>query len=431
MGIAIIEGFLTLPWTALAFLLSNLLYLYASWRWVYYICIIYSAVCLAGTAAIYFPPPRPRGDENKTRWQEVLELDYIGIFLYAGGLTSVLLGLSWGGNPGHAWKSASVIAPIVLGAAGFIASFVYDFTVVEKTGRHALFPRRLLSKFREFTISLVCIFVSAMVYYSMSAMLPQATTFVYTNNPIKVGVLLLPNGLGQLVGTAFIPPLITWTGYPARYLIGGVFVQTLFTGLYAYGISGHKAAWSAFQFFGAGPFGLITVTSVLNAGLHARPSDLGVAVGVLGTFRSMGGSVGNAIFGTILRSVSNEELPKQIAAAAMTNGFTGNLSALIPAAIENGLGVPFAFTQVQGATSSVQLATLEAFHRAYAQAFRMVFYSTIPFGIIALVAALFVKDSTPFMTNHTHVRLVKDVLSREKPAVDEKRDGAEPQANAV
>lgn len=358
----------------------------------------------------------------------MLELDYIGIFLYTAGLTSILLGLSWGGNPGHAWKSGSVVAPIVLGAVGFIASFVYDFTVVEKTGRHALFPRRLLTKFREFTISLVCIFVSAMVYYSMSAMLPQATTFVYTSHPLDVGVLLLPNGLGQLVGTAFIPPLITWTGYPTRYLIGGVFVQTLFTGLYAYGINGHKAAWSAFQFFGAGPFGLITVTSVLNAGLHVRPSDLGVAVGVLGTFRSMGGSVGNAAFGAILRSVSNEELPKKIAAAAMANGFAGDLSALIPAAIENGLGVPFAFSQIQGATTSIQLATLEAFHQAYAKAFRMVFYSTIPFGIIALIAAFFIKDSTLFMTNHTHVRLVKDVLSREKPALDEKGNVAQPEA---
>lgn len=420
MGIAIIEGFLTLPWIALAFLLSNLLYLHASWRWVYYLCIIYSTICLTGTAAIYFPPPRPRGDEAKTRWQEVLELDYVGIFLYTGGLTSILLGLSWGGNPGHPWRSASVIAPIVLGTCGFVASFVYDFTVVEKTGRHALFPRRLLTMVREFTISLIAIFVSAMVYYSMSAMLPQATTFVYTNDPLKVGVLLLPNGLGQLVGTAFIPPLITWTGYPTRYLIGGVFVQTLFTGLYAYGIDGHKAAWSAFQFFGAGPFGLITVTSILNAGLHVKPSDLGVAVGVLGTFRSMGGSVGNAVFGAILRSVSNEELPKQIAAAAIGNGFTGDLSALIPAAIANGIGVPFAFSELEGATSAIQVATLDAFHQAYAQAFRMVFYSTIPFGVLALVAAFFIKDSTKFMTNHTHVRLVKNVLHRETEAVNEK-----------
>src|SRR6201999_888740 len=105
---------------------------------------------------------------------------------------------------------------------------------------------------------------------------------------------------GQMFGTAIMPLFIHKTGHPTRYLIGAVFLQSLFTGLYAYGIGGNRAAWMAFQFFGAGPFGLITVTTILNAGLHVRPSELGIAVGVLGTFRSMGGSVGNDAFGAIL-----------------------------------------------------------------------------------------------------------------------------------
>ena len=181
---------------ALAFLLGNLFVVHATWRWVYYICIIYAAVSLVGTAIFYFPPPRPRsGDDAKTRSQELLELDFVAIFLYAGGLTSVLLGLSWGGTADHAWKSASVVAPIGLGAIGFIASFVYDFLFVDKTGRHTLFPRELLGRFREFTVSLVVAFITGMVYYSMSALLPQATQLVFGTTGVRLGVLLLPNGL--------------------------------------------------------------------------------------------------------------------------------------------------------------------------------------------------------------------------------------------
>ncbi|KIW90511.1 uncharacterized protein Z519_09158 [Cladophialophora bantiana CBS 173.52] len=412
VGIASIEGFLTIPWVALAFLIGNLLFLHATWRWVYYICIIYSTVCLTGTAVLYFPPSRPVVDAGKTRWQQFLELDFVGIFLYTCGLTSALLGLSWGGNPGHAWKSASVVTPIVLGGSVFIASFVYDFSLLQGPGHHALFPRHLLTKLREFTVSLVVIFASAMVYYTMSSFLPQATQFVYTSKPLDIGVILLPNGLGQFVGTALIPMFISKTGRPKLYLIGGVFLQTLFTSLYAYAIGKHKAAWMVFQFFGAGPFGLIVVTTVLNAGLHVRPSELGIAVGVLGTFRSMGGSVGNAVFGSILRSVSNEELPKLIIAAALKNGYSGDLSTLIPAAIEAGLDVPFAFDKVQGITPAIENATLLAFQEAYVQAYRMVFYSTIPFGIVALIAAFYVKDSTEYMTNHTHVHLAKDMFKR-------------------
>ncbi|KAK4941295.1 hypothetical protein LTR10_018705 [Elasticomyces elasticus] len=432
LGIACIEGFLTIPWVALAFLLGNLFVIHATWRWVYYICIIYSAFSLTGTAVFYFPASCPRPENNgKTKWREFLELDFVGILLYTTGLTSILLGLSWGGTVGHAWGSASVIAPIVLGGVAFISAFVYDFVVVEKTGRHTLFPRHLLSRLQEFTVSLVVIFIAGMVYYTMSALLPEATELVYGSTPLQVGVLLLPNGLGQFVGTCIFPLFLHKTGQPARYVLVGVLLQTLFTALYAYGISGHKAAWSAFQFFGAGPFGLITVTTVFNAGLHVRPSELGIAVGLLGTFRSMGGSVGNAVFGTILRSVADIELPRQITAAALSQGFTGNLSTLVPAVIETGNGVPNALASVGSVTPAIEKATLQAFSQAYAQAYRMVFYSTIPFGVIAVLAAFFIKDSTEYMTNHVHVHLVKNVLRRDNHTRQEGSGRLEQEAVAL
>lgn len=47
---------------------------------------------------ISFPPLRPLGDEAKLRWKEVLDLGYIGMFLSASVLRSMLRGLSWGGN---------------------------------------------------------------------------------------------------------------------------------------------------------------------------------------------------------------------------------------------------------------------------------------------------------------------------------------------
>lgn len=399
----------------MAVLLGNLLVLHATWRWVYYICIIYATICLIGTAIFYFPPSHPRecpGNINKTRWQDFCELDFVGTTLYTGGLTSFLLGLSWGGTTGHAWYSASVVAPLIVGALGLISAFGYDFIYVEKTGRHVLFPKHLLTKFREFTVSLVVLFVAGMVYASMANLLPQATQLVYATKPIETGLLLLPNGLGSAFGTCIVPLFLHKTGHPTRYVMGAIILQTLFTGLYAYGISGHKAAWSAFQFFGAGTFGLITITTVFNAGLHVRPSELGIAVGLLGTFRSMGGSVGNAIFGAVLRSVANTELPKRIAAAALTAGFQGELTELIPAVIETGNGIPGAFASVKGVTVAVEGAAMTAFSEAYAQAFRMVFYTTIPFGVIAVVAALFIKDSTKYMTNHVHVHLEKNVFHR-------------------
>jgi len=129
------------------------------------VSVIYAAICLVGTAIFYFPPARPLQDYERTRWQQLLQLDFGAMLLYTGGLTSVLLGLSWAGSPGHRWSSASVAVPIVVGGCGFIASFLYNFTLVEGLAR-PLCPKYLLKQYRKFTASLVVIFVGGMAYVS-------------------------------------------------------------------------------------------------------------------------------------------------------------------------------------------------------------------------------------------------------------------------
>ena len=160
-----------MPWGTFAILLGNLFVLHATWRWIYYVSAIYAAICLIGTALFYFPPTRPLRDYERTRWQQALHLDFGAMLLYTGGLTSVLLGLSWAGSLGHAWRSISVVAPIVLGGLGFIAAFVYDFTIMKDLPR-PLFPRDLLRQYREFTVCLVVVFVGGMVYVSFGPCQP-------------------------------------------------------------------------------------------------------------------------------------------------------------------------------------------------------------------------------------------------------------------
>lgn len=427
---AYIETALVVPWAVLAVLLGQLFVLHATWRWIYYVSIIYATVALVGTAIFYFPPSRPRNDYDKTRWQEFLELDFVGIILYSGGLTSFLLGISWAGTATHSWRSVSVIAPIILGGLSFIACFVYDFVVLgAKKGRHALFPRDLLARFRQYTVSLVVLFVAGMVYYSMAGLLPEATLFVFTNQPIQIGIMMLPNGFGSFLTCCIVPLFIHRTKRPKAYIVAAATVQVVFTALYVYGVAGagaHKAAWMAFQFFGQACFSLLTLTTILNASLHVRPSELGVAVGLLGTFRSMGGSVGTTVFNTILTSAATSQVPTRIIAAALARDFTGDLKTLIPAVYDAALGVPGAFADLHGVTPAVQQATLAAFHAGYASAFQRVFYSTIPFGVVALVAACLIEDSSQYMTNHVHTRLVRDVIGSSK-----KKDKAEIEEKAA
>lgn len=56
--------------------------------------------------------------------QELKELDWVGIVLYSGGLTSFILGLSWGGGL-HPWSSYHVLVPLILGFFILVAFALY------------------------------------------------------------------------------------------------------------------------------------------------------------------------------------------------------------------------------------------------------------------------------------------------------------------
>jgi len=120
------------------------------WRWCYYIGSIFAVISTLGTLLFYWPPTRPQFDNEKTRWQEVKELDFVGLALYSAGLVTFLVGLTWAGQTDHPWRSVSVIAPIIAGFCCLIACFAYDFTLAKRP----LFPLVVFRKLRDFTILL-------------------------------------------------------------------------------------------------------------------------------------------------------------------------------------------------------------------------------------------------------------------------------------
>ena len=176
-----------------------------------------------------------------------------------------------------------------------------------------------------------------------------------------------------------------------------------------------------FQMFGLSCFTWVTTLAYVSSGLFVPHDELGVSAGLIGTFRSAGGSVGNAVFSTILNSIINKQLGPRIAEAAIANGFSASqLSALIPAVIENAVGVPDAFANIPSATPAVIQATAQVFKDTYAYAFRRVFLSTIPFGVIGLLAAWFVKDPSHLLNNDVAVYQERDVLSGKRFQPDKK-----------
>lgn len=395
----------------------------AGWRWGYYIGIIYGVISLVGTFITYFPPTRPQHDFEKSRWQEIKEIDYIGCFLYTGGLTIFLIGLSWAGTPSHPWDSASTIALIVVGFFLLVLCFGYDFMLAKQP----LFPLELLRQFREFTVLLVVVFVAGMVFYSMSGLLPQGSLYMFTSSQYRIGVIAIPAGVSEMLLGAFATLCMGFIGHLKLQILVGLTMQTIAIACLSAVIPFNESGWMAFQFFGMGAFQFVTCVAYVIAGLNVPLRYLGLASGLIGTFRSAGGSVGNTIFNTILKTVVSEQLPKRISAAAIANGFdTNNIAALVVATSNNAVGVPDAFDTVPDATPAIRAAAAVAFREAYAAGFRRVFWSSIPFGVLAIIAALLIKDPSQYLTNHTaiHMQEKTEVVKSSKPASqDLEREG--------
>ncbi|KUJ12948.1 putative efflux pump antibiotic resistance protein [Mollisia scopiformis] len=413
-GIGWTEFCMNIPWNCLGVLLANELVLHASWRWCYYIAIMYSVVCIAGTAIFYFPPSRPRNDYDKSRWQEFIELDFIGLGLFAAGLTIFLVGLTYLGL--STYSKALVGTTITVGAIVFAACFIYDFTIP----KNPIFPFHLFAMMREFTVHLIILFIAGMIWQAVTTLAPQGTLYMYTNDGIRIGVTQIPSNMSGVLGGWILPSLVHKIKHVRYQIILALVIQTVFTACYAAVVPNHRYAWMILQFFGQACFTWVTSLAYVASGLFVPQEELGVSAGLIGTFRSAGGSVGNAIFSTIVNSLINKNLAPNIAAAAITNGYSeSNLTELIPAVIKNAVGVPFAFAKVPGATETVVAATAKAFKDTYAHAFRTVFLSTIPFGIIGLVAAWFVKDPSHLLNNHIAIHQEKEVLSGKKTVHEE------------
>ncbi|KAK5527314.1 hypothetical protein LTR07_001086 [Exophiala xenobiotica] len=102
-----------------------------NWRWTLYVGILSNGVALILVGIFYWPPGfvglHPEG---KSRLQQFKELDFVGLILFGGGLTSFLLGVSWGNNP-YPWRSVTVLVPLLLGVGGTLAGVL--FAKIKKT----------------------------------------------------------------------------------------------------------------------------------------------------------------------------------------------------------------------------------------------------------------------------------------------------------
>ncbi|PCG96662.1 Major facilitator superfamily domain, general substrate transporter [Penicillium occitanis (nom. inval.)] len=399
--------FCLLPFSTFGPLISLTLAQRASWRCVFILGAITGVIAFVGTAIFYTPPSRPLRD--RTRRQLLRELDYPGIFFYTAGLTLFLLGLGWAGIT-QPWKSAAVLVPLILGFVIFALAFVWDFGGYAKRPN---FPYHIMSKVREYTVLLILIFVVGLVYISMTDLIPANISNVYTSDATKAGFYNIPAGFGGSIGGAILGTFAYRIRYIHIQLVVAIAIQTVFTALLALSTPDRLALAIVCQFFANMPFAWLTTCCYLTASIHVPQRNTGLALGLLGTFRFLGGAIGTTIFTTILQNKATPAILSRVTDAMLPLGYP---SEQVPELISYLSG-----TAPLGNLTDTSVDVIDAARKAiqwgWSDAYKIVWLSTIPFGVIAFVGALFVRDPSPYLTNHVSVTLEKERLDLKKTQI--------------
>jgi MFS family permease len=101
-------------------LIGGLFVEHATWAWCFYINFPFCAIGL-----ILVPIYVKLTTVKSSLVSKLARVDWIGGFLFIGGLTSFLVGISWGGVQ-YAWGSVQTIGPIIVGTAGVVLAIVWE-----------------------------------------------------------------------------------------------------------------------------------------------------------------------------------------------------------------------------------------------------------------------------------------------------------------
>lgn len=332
------------------------------WRWNFFVGLPIAAAALILLQRTLHLPKRP-----KTK----VSIDYLGIVLISAGVSLLLLWVTFAGDD-FEWISVPSLAMVGAAAALLVIAVIVELRVKEPVIPLGLF------KNRTFTLSVIASISVGVAMFSTAVFLSQYMQLARGATPTESGLLTIPMMAGVLISSTVIGALVSRRGKWKGFMItGGVLlvIGSVLLSQLRYDTDFWYVGASMFV-LGAG-VGMLMQNLVLVVQNTAEVRHLGVATSAVTFFRSLGGTIGVAVMGSILGTVVAENIasgvgglpPEQQLEAAKTLG-----SGAIP-----------------------QISQLPEFLRvivesAYGTGVGDVFLAAVPLAIITLVAVIFLPN---------------------------------------
>jgi len=314
-------------------------------------------------------------------------IDWWGVVTIIVGVVPILIvaeqGREWG------WTSLSSITAYVVGVVG-IVSFIL---IERKMGDDALLPLTLFQS-RTFSLTTLLGVVVGMGMFGGMISLPLVLQIVYGASPTESGYLMIPMVLGLMTSSIVSGRITSKTGKYKIFMVVGSGLMAL---SYIY-LSTLTSGWAVWQitigmvFMGLG-LGQMMQTLTIASQNAVEAKDIGVATSSATFFRQMGGTLGVAVFLSILfnnLADKGAEIGAKIVAAIAANPALladPKNSAFLP-----GADIMARITQDSSFLKTASPELAGPIRTAFAESAANVFLSATIVIVLGFALSLFIKE---------------------------------------
>ncbi len=343
-----------------------------SWRWVFYINIP------IGVAALYALATRLHLPKRTSK--KKIKIDFTGAVLLTASTIPLLLATIWGGVS-YPWGSSTIIGLLIGSAVMTILLILWE---QRQPISRAMLPTHLFNN-DIFTVSTILSLLAGVALFASILFIPEYQQIVRGYSAVKSGLLMLPLMVGMLISMIGSGQLIAKIGRYRIFPIIGTLVTALGVWLYSHVTlttpQVELSVWMLIIGLGIGMFMQIMTLAVQNS---VSRDELGVATGTVTFFRSIGSSLGGAVFGAILTNRLSSHLHQLLPAYS---GKSSQLSKSVLSGIS-----PAGLKKLPPSVSHDIL-------QAFVLSFRDLFLYAIPVLLLAFIAALFLREVPLRTTN--------------------------------
>jgi EmrB/QacA subfamily drug resistance transporter len=332
------------------------------WRWNFFIALPIAIIAIILLQVTLHLPKHPK---RKVR------IDYLGAVLIAGGVSLLLIWVSQAGNQ-FEWASTQSFI-MVAGAALLLVLAV----VVEFKAKEPIIPLSMF-KNRTFSLAVVASISVGVAMFGTAVFLAQYMQLARGATPTQSGLLTIPLMAGLLAASIVFGGIISRTGKWKAIMVSGAaltVVGSLLLGTLRYDTN-LVLVGLYMGVLGAG-LGMLMQNLVLVVQNSIEIKNLGVATSAVTFFRSLGGTIGVSVLGSILGT---------LVASSIKDGIAGLGDADKLAAVKAlGSGTIPHIADLHGAVRAVV-------ESAYGSGVGMVFFYSAPLTLLTLVMVLLLPN---------------------------------------